>query len=196
MILTWFQIYGNSAVHYVDDLYGFFLDDVSLTVTPASEANSQENGGIQVTGLDRCVRDITGKLGAKQGKVILNWTPRHGDGNFTMFNSADPYICVIYKDSQNFITLYHDSNNSIRTYTRVANDSKIDTWTASITAGSTYLLEIEYGGTEITVTIAGTKRLTTTYSGGVDFGANIPDTVYIGHYIDYKKQCDAVFSAP
>jgi hypothetical protein len=52
----WFQIYGNSAVHYVDDLYGFFLDDVSLTVTPASEANSQENGGIQVTGLDHYVQ--------------------------------------------------------------------------------------------------------------------------------------------
>jgi hypothetical protein len=44
---------GNA---YVDDLYAFLLDDVSLTVTPASEANSAETTGLRVDGRDTCTQ--------------------------------------------------------------------------------------------------------------------------------------------
>ena len=39
---------GATAIRYVDDAYMFLLDDVTLTATPASLANSLESGGIRV----------------------------------------------------------------------------------------------------------------------------------------------------
>jgi hypothetical protein len=41
---------------FLDDIYMFALDDVSLTVTPASEANSAETDGLRVDGRDTCTQ--------------------------------------------------------------------------------------------------------------------------------------------
>ena len=43
-----------------DDFYLFALDGVSLTVTPASEANSAEAWGLRVDGRDTLTQSISG----------------------------------------------------------------------------------------------------------------------------------------
>ena len=50
--------HGGAANCLVDDISIIELDDVSLTVTPASAANSAEGGGIRVGGLDTVTQAI------------------------------------------------------------------------------------------------------------------------------------------
>ena len=207
----WAQ-YGNELLRivsstghgtfYIDDVSIVVLDDVSITVTPANEANSTEDGGIRVDGLDACTVDITGKLGAKSGKVRFKWTPRHGDGDFNKFTEGTVLqnlsIASIYKDNNNYIAFAQDSNTQlICTMNCVAGGAEADTWVATgITAGTTYLIEIEYNSTTCTVSFDGTIQMTITYTGGIDFGANIPDAAYMGGNATGVRISDAVFSAP
>ena len=52
--------------------------NVSLTVTPASEANSTENTDeIRVDGRDTYVESGASSIGTTSGFVSFNWRPRH-----------------------------------------------------------------------------------------------------------------------
>ena len=195
------QIYGRANVHYIDDIYMFLLDPVSLTVTPASEANSQENGGIQVGGMDTCTIDITGLLGATSGTIRFKWTPRHGDGDFEKF-WVSSYVAFFfaYKNYENRFLFYSDSNDVLKFH--ITSDggglsSDTDSWDAAgITAGTTYLVEIHYTNTQCTLSIDGVVVLTAAPGGGIDFGSNIPHTAYMGTDSSNIRQGDSVFSAP
>jgi hypothetical protein len=187
---------SNPANILIDDVSIIELDDVSLTVTPTSEANSIETAGLRVDGLDQATVDITGELKATEGKVRFDWTPRHGDGDFNKFGN-ESLIIDILKSGNDRIAVYAQSNDQLRAYTTVNGAAQSDTWDAAgITAGTTYLVEIEYGGTTITISFDGTIRLTMTYAGGVDFGLDIPDTAYIGTDGSNVEQGDAAFGAP
>ena len=50
--------------------------------------------------------------------------------------------------------------------------------------------------TKCTISFDGVVRNTITPAGGIDFGANVPDTAYIGQKDANERQGDAVFSAP
>jgi len=194
----WYQIYGKGNVHYVDDVYCFFVDDVSLTVTPANETNCQESGGIRIVGRATGIKDITGILGRTSGRVRFKWKPRHGDGVFEKFGNTNPRIVQLYKDSTNLIMLRSDSNENIYLYINVGGAGlESYSWNAlGITAGSTYLIEIQYSAILITVSFNGVVRHTIAYSGGIDWGANIPDTIHFGVDENGERQHDAVFIAP
>ena len=61
---------------FVDDVYQFQLTDVSLTVTPASEANSTENTDeIRVDGRDTYVQSSASSIGTTSGFVSFNLRP-------------------------------------------------------------------------------------------------------------------------
>ena len=94
--------------------------------------------------------------------------------------------------------LYANDVNTLRVGCNVGGGGwQADNWDASgVTAGTTYLVEIEYNSTQITVGCDGIVRMTVTYTGGIDWGANIPDTIYIGQNASGVSQGDAVFSAP
>ena len=66
------------------DAYCFALDDVSLTVTPASEANSAETAGIRSDGWDNVYATVD-TVEAGQGQVEFSYTPRHSYTNFARF---------------------------------------------------------------------------------------------------------------
>lgn len=189
---------GGAADFRVDDVSIVELDDVSITATAANEANSTEDGGIRVDGLDGCSVDITGELGATSGKVRFDWTPRHGDGDFEKFGSSNPRVITLYNNNNNNIVLRSDNNDAIILYINVGGGgTQNNFWTAlGVTAGITYLVEIEYNATQVTASFDGTVRITVVYPGGIDFGANIPDTAYIGHNETNTEHFDAVFSAP
>ncbi len=186
-----------TGARYVDDVYAILLNTVTLTVTPASEANSAENGGIRVDGLDACTQPISG-LGATSGKVRFGWTPRHGDGDFEKFGVASPNVCRLWKDTANYIQLYSTTGDELTLRMRIAGGAETpDTWNASgIVAGTEYLIEIEYNSTQLTASFDGTVRMTVAYGGGIDWGANIPDTAYMGSNNAETQQFDAVFAAP
>lgn len=185
---------ASAGTFYIDDVSIIELDDVSITVTPASEANSAEGDGIRVDGYDSCSVDITGVLGATSGKIAFDWTPRYSDDNSTYFvdyrlvdirnTTSDRIDCYVYDD---------------KVYIKVrVGGSTLGTvsWTPSsdIIAGTTYLVEIEYSSTETTFKIDGVTKITVPEA--VNFGANIPDTIYVGTYYNNQKQANAVFAPP
>ncbi|MFC2055650.1 hypothetical protein ACFLV7_15340 [Chloroflexota bacterium] len=182
---------------YADDVYAVFLDDVSLTVTPDNEAGSTEDSGIRVDGLDSCTVDITGELGATSGKVRFNWTPRHGEGDFEKFGISNPYIIQVRYGNDDEFIFWRSTNTQLDFNFDVGGVTDTDNWSPSgeIVAGTKYLIEIEYNSTQCTVSVDGTVKMTVTPAGGIDFGANIPTTVYF-HHRNNISQADAVFSAP
>jgi len=106
-------------------------------------------------------------------------------------------VFMLHKNVDNRITLYSTDNDNLE-FLCEANDVR-DTVAyngAGITAGTTYLIEVEYNSTDCTLKIDGVLKATASPAGGIDFGANIPDTVYIGTDSNLSKQADAVFSAP
>jgi len=188
---------GGAANCLVDDISIIELDDVSLTVTPASAANSAEDGGIRVDGLDVCSQPIAG-LRATSGKFRIRTVLRHGDGDFIKFGEAYPTNIQLYKDANNYIDLYSYQNTSMTLRVNVGGTGPESTdWDAAgIVAGTEYLLEIEYDATKVTASIDGVVQITVTYGGGIDWGANIPDTAYMSAHNDNSYHGDAVFAAP
>lgn len=192
------QSVGAGAVFYVDTVSVIPIDDVSITATPTSEVNSAEDSGIRVDGLDICYEDITGDLGATSGKIRFNWIPRHGVGDLEKFGTVNPQIFKAWNDSGNYIQLFIQHNNLITMSLKIAGASVQNSqWDGiGLTAGSTYLVEIEYDAVKCTIDFDSVEKFSITYTGGIDFGSNIPDTFYAGTTEVNIHQCDSVFAAP
>ncbi|KKT45404.1 MAG: hypothetical protein UW36_C0006G0025, partial [candidate division WWE3 bacterium GW2011_GWA2_44_16] len=75
---------GSGATQNYDDSYTFSLSPVSLTVTPASLANSTETTGIRVDGTDMLTQPIT-NLTATSGTARFKYTPRHSFATADLF---------------------------------------------------------------------------------------------------------------
>ncbi len=191
-------LYGDSAQLYHDDIYFFKLDAVSLTVTPANEANSAEGDGVRIDGLDTLVQPIpAGKLGAQKGKVRFKWTPRHNDGDWEKYGNIDGTVCHIYNDGNNYIRFHVISNANTRIRLEVGGVTTDAGWNAAgVTAGTTYLVEIKYNASQCTLSIDGVVVATATPGAGIDFTGNIPDTAYFGSQQAGTDQIDAVFGSP
>ena len=172
------------------------MNSITLTATPASEANSLESTGLRVDGYDTLTQPIPeGKLGATSGEVRFKWTPRHGAGDARKFAITEVWIAKIYKNNDGYIDMYwaRDSNISLRI--KEGGVLSSNTWAyASIVAGTTYIVTLKYTATQITMAIDGVIKATITTP--IDFGANIPDMAYwgIGNWGIY--QADATFAAP
>jgi hypothetical protein len=184
----------------IDDCYLFQLDDVSITATPASEANSTEGTGLRVDGRDACSQPIT-RLTATRGRIRWNWTPRHGAGDFEKFGEGvDVRAMLAWNNGNDYIQFRTATNTNL--FLRVvvggvgANDNQ--DMSGIIAAGTTYAMECRYNSTQCELLINGVVRLTSVPVGGINFGANIPDTMYWG--CDYAPglddQVDAVYAAP
>jgi hypothetical protein len=192
-------LYGQSdGPLYADDIYLVQLDNISLNVTPASEAACAENGGLRVAGRSSCLRDITGKLGATSGSVRFKWTPRHGTGIFEKFwESTAVYMCQIHLNSSNRIAVYSKNDTQLVLLCEVGGTLASASFSpGTIVAGTEYSIEIKYDPTYCRFLIGGVQRKTVEPAGGINFGANIPDTFYAGASNAQIKQNDAVYSAP
>ena len=190
---------NGTQTFYVDDVSIILLDDVSLTVTPANEANATEGDGLRVGGLSTLDQPIpAGKLGARKGKAWFNWTPRHGAGDLEKFGVSNPRICEIYNDNNNYLRLFMETDTNIRFTVKVGGVTTNANWnsTGLIDAGTIYLIEVEYNATQATFSVDGVVRSTSTPGAGIDFGANIPDTAYWGNNNSGGAIGDAVFSSP
>ena len=96
---------------YLDDTYVVELEDVTLTVTPTSEANSAESGGRRVDGADTLTQPEASLLTATEGKIRGKFTPRFSvdDSAINEFNTYQ-YLVEAYIDSDNYIAIRLDTS--------------------------------------------------------------------------------------
>jgi hypothetical protein len=140
--------WAPTGIRYTDDFYAIALDDVTLTVTPASQANSLEGTGIRVDGLDRLTQPII-NMKLNKGVARFPYTPRHSAATVALFGNATPVICHLYADANNYILLDWSAANTIRLrYNAGGAGVQTGTWNATglIVAGTQYILEISYTG--------------------------------------------------
>jgi hypothetical protein len=182
---------------FSDDVYIFKLDPVSVTITPASEANCQESGGIRVVGRSICTEPIAG-LKAKSGRLRFKWIPRHDAEDMKKFGSDHPYIAGAYYDANNRICLNYYNANDIELYINSQGVASSSLWssTGAIVAGTIYLIEIEYNSISCTFKLDGIVKNITSPGAGIDFGALIPHTIYLGQTSGATQFIDAVYIAP
>ena len=173
------------------------LTSVTLTVTPASQANSTETSGLRVDGRDTLTQTPgAGLLGATSGLIKFRMTPRHSAANVAKFGETTPYLMHAWGDASNYLALYWSAANTLK-LEQNANGAGVQssTWdaTGAIVAGTTYACEVEYNATAVTLTVDSTLRITVTAA--VNFTTALT-TIYWGHKQDGTKQADATFSAP
>jgi hypothetical protein len=182
-------------VAYMDNCYAILCDDVSLTVTPASAANSVESGGIRVDGKDVCNQTIPiGRLFATQGWVRFRWIPRHNDADVAKFGWSSPSILNIYSGVEWF-ELRWNAATSLQLRFSINGVTGSAGWATAgaIVTGGNYLIDIKYSPTNVEVLVDGILRITispTTIAWTV-----IPTTAMFGHDVTIN-QIDAVFLAP
>jgi hypothetical protein len=193
---------GASPSVYADDVYLFLLSDVSLTVTPASQANSTENTDeLRIDGRDSYVTTAgeASSIGSNTGFVSFNYRPRHSAADAVKFaetTSADAYILSLYGDADDYVNLYWDSANTLRLSYSAGGVTGTGTWdaTGSIVANTEYPVTLSYtGGGDMVVGVGGTDRITLS-SIPAAFGV-APNTVYFGTNSSGANQGDATFSS-
>lgn len=188
---------NSGTTFYVDDVSVFANDDVSLTVTPASAANSVESGGIRVDGFDLCTQPIpTGRLFATSGWVRFRWIPRHNAADALKFGCPIPIIATISGDVNNYIAVYYTGASQISLYVIFGGAPfGIVNWTVAgaIVAGGSYLMEVRYTSTEVLLIVDGITRITS--PGVVNFGT-IPSSFIAGSNTGLNRNEDSVLLSP
>jgi hypothetical protein len=184
---------GGANERYVDDYYAILLDDVTLTVTPASATNSLEGTGIRVDGRDKDPQTISG-IALGKGKIKFNVTPRHSAATVALFGNATPIVAYVYGDANNYITLDWSAANTLRLrYNASGGGVQTGTWdaTGAIVAGTIYAMEIKYTGAAMTFSVDNVLRITIT---AASIFSTALATFYPGSDATPANQFDAVYS--
>lgn len=186
---------ANTGSVYIDDFYAFGLTTVTLTVTPATLANSTEATGVRVDGRDVLSQPVT-KLTATKGTIRFKWTPRHSAATQDALTEAGSMICVVGTwASANYIALRWTPSTVVRLQGAFNSVAFNGTWSASglIIAGTTYAVQIDYSGGVVNFRVDGvvkiTANLTTTFS-------VVPTITYFGTWDGTTLQSDATYLAP
>lgn len=182
---------------YLDDAYAFELDDVSLTVTPASQANSVESGGLRVDGRDQCSQPIpAGILSATSGHIRFKYRPRHSSANARVFGNTAAEIMRAYLNINNQIIVYWSALNTITLYFNDGGGAHNTTWNAAgvFVPDTDYLFDVVYDASQMQLLVDNVVRATITTP--INFASTLP-TMYWGVYpATLGNQPDAVFIAP
>ncbi len=198
-LVKWGGNWMDVSDHFIDDTYMIHLDNISLTVTSASQANSTENVvEIRVDGRDTYLGPNAAGLGTASGTITFDWRPRHDAAQAVAFAetaSEDAYIVSLFGDVDDYINVYWDSPNTIRLAYSMAGTTASGTWdaTGAIVAGTQYVVEVAYTGSgNMTLKVAGTTRITLSAIPAA-FG-QAPDFAYYGSDSSGSHQGDATFS--
>ena len=189
--------FGDSSLGYADDLYNILLSDVSLTVTPATEANSLETSGLRVDGTDTLTQPLD-TLTTTSGNIQFKFTPRHKStdsallyGNqyeywFYARNTLGGGLNDIYcrKDGVAFGCGVW-ANNVHYALTSVSS--------ISYNAGDTLALEFSYQDGTARMSLNGVVKFEKT---GISAFSTVPNMMYFGTDQNSMYQADATFAAP
>ncbi len=90
----------STGERFVDDSYLFLLNDVSLSVTPASLANSTETTGVRVDGADKLSMPVSG-ISSTRGIIRFRYTPCHSAADVLKFGEylSVPHIIMLTNGS-------------------------------------------------------------------------------------------------
>lgn len=192
---------GATGDRWSDDIYMFVLDDVTLTVTPASEANSNEDNAAGVTGIrsdghDRVIATIpAGRISAVEGWIRWTYTPRHADADVADFGFAAPRIAYFESAAADYIDVYWNAVNSITLEYVAGGGVQSGVWATGgfFTPGTDYLFEVTWhaGGMQLWVD----HVIRVSVVAAVNF-ANLPNTANWGHDGADTTHNDYVISAP
>jgi hypothetical protein len=188
---------GASGDRFSDDIYLFALDPVSLTVTPASEANSAESGGLRADGRDTLVQPLT-DIKSTRGRTRWRWTPRHGDTIFQGFSEgSDPLLLYLSKDANNYVYVSESGASQITIGFNAAGAGlQTGVWNVGageIVADTEYLLEVRYTASKIEFLVDDVVMITVNQPTGFDWAGG---TAYWGSDATGANQSDAVYAAP
>jgi hypothetical protein len=185
---------GAAGARYSDDASLVLLDTVTLTVTPASQANSLEGTGIRIDGRDQGVQAIPpGTLDPNFGILIFPWTPRHDDIEAIEFGNATPTIVQYFGNGANYFYLWFTAASNIR-MTMLANavgsNANWATGGAFFVPGVTHIFMIIYGPGNMWLYVDGVLRATITAA--TNFGV-VAANAYYGSNNVGATQVDAVY---
>jgi hypothetical protein len=189
---------GSGVTWYLDDVDCGALTAVTLTVTPASAANSTETSGLRNDGRDTTVQNVTAADGvsATAFTVKTGITPRHSAAVVAKFGELTPYWFHLWGDATNYAAVYWSAANTLKLeYNAGGAGVQSQTWdaTAAIVAGTTYALEVMATPTGMILKIGDVTKATITAA--VNFSVT-PTVIYWGSKQDGSCVCDATFQAP
>jgi len=182
---------------YVDDVYAFALTAVSLTVTPASEANSAESGGIRVDGCDSCTQPVLAGY-ISPGSYYLQWKMRmrHAPADLLAFlETTDVYAMYLFGDATNYVSLRPTAAN---TYTLEFNDGggvHSVNWNCAGAWVADAELRFRIIGRPTATFLMVNNTVVATINQPLSF-VTLPTLVYWGSNNSGARQLDAVFLDP
>ena len=188
---------GASGLRYADDIYAFILRDINLTVTPASYANCLERGGLRVVGLSSAVQPIpVGMLRATRGRIEFPFVLRHDFADVEDWGNNNPSLAYYEFGALSYVRIGSNVPNMILYIRCPGGALEFTAWNAAATLfrNVVYLGTIEYNPTNIRFYIDGVLRITHTYTGGINFGASIPNTAYWLSNNTGTAQVDAIIA--
>jgi hypothetical protein len=176
------------------------LDAVSLTVTPASKANSTEGSGVRVDGRDSLTQIVPEhKMSSERLDIRFKVTPRHAIADTDLFGIATPWLFNLFKDGNNYVRLYFSAPSSIRCEIGAGGTSIIGTTVAGITgidAGTEYEVTFLYTKNDaVVVTFNGVQKYNRPVAAQDDFTNLTGFTMYWGTSNTGTSPMDAVFAA-
>ena len=184
----------SGGTHYVDDVSIVVLDDVSITATPASAANSAEGGGIRVDGLDTALQaPVT--VTANKGKLNFYITKRHAAADVAKFGVTTPYELHWYEDANNYMYVYWSAANTLdlKYNAKGAGEQTGQAnMTGAWTAGARKLTTLEWGASSCKLDLDGVNKITIAQP--ASFTA-MTANFYFGSNKDGANQSDSVYGA-
>lgn len=182
---------GSSG--YFDDCYVVALTGVSLTATPASEANSAENSGKRVDGRDTLTQAHGGKLGAASGAVTFKVRPRHLPADLVKYGNTTVYWMDVRQNANNRLRVFSSAANTVTIgYTANGAAEVTANWdaTAAWTADQEMTWKVTYGSGGAKLLVGGVLKATA--AGAVAFATAFSVNVYFGSAYDGTGQVDMV----
>jgi len=183
---------GGAANFLVDDISVIELDDVSITATAATLANSTEGTAIRVDGLDTLTQPSTG-VNPAADSITFPITKRHAAADVAKFGNATPYEFHWYEDANNYIYVYWSAANTLTlTYQANGAGEQTDDYdaTGAWDAGARKTGTIVYGPSAAVLKIDGTAQITIAQA--ASFPA-ITAAFYFGSDKDGASQSDSAY---
>jgi len=185
---------SNAAqTFYLDDVSVVALDDVSLTVTPASAANCAEGTGLRVGGLSTLTQASTG-LDVGAGSINFTATKRHAAADVAKFGVATPYELHWYEDANNYMYVYWSAANTLTlTFNATGGGDQTGNYdaTGAWAAGAEKACRVIYSGSNCILYVAGTAVVTIAQPAVF---ATMTAAIYLGSDKDGINQSDTVYS--
>ncbi|KKN85739.1 hypothetical protein LCGC14_0275440 [marine sediment metagenome] len=186
----------TAGVGYADDAYLVALDDVALTVTPASEANSLESGGIRVDGYDALTQPVLNRLKARSGHIVWRGRLRHVPANLVAFwEGAEVTLLDAFGAAANYARVRATVLNTVDTRFDDGGGAQTVNWAAAgaWAADDELFLELYWRGHFMQLSVAGIP--VATINQPVNF-AVLPTILYWGLLNSGGTNIDTVIKEP